>query len=111
MKNKKSIIYYCPTIILLIYAILYMPLFRIVYSYMTALAEMNTAYNMIAPYQISDTMNGISNIVVILSIIIKIFFNAKKCEISKTKSVINVVIFVILILFIMFFLRLATSFA
>lgn len=108
MKNKKNIIFYFSTILLLIYAIIYIPLFRTIYLCMEA---KSTAYNIFAPYQVSEVMNRISFVIIIVAIIMKILFNAKKCEISKAKSIINMLIFIMLLIFIMFFLRLATSFA
>lgn len=109
MKNKKNIVFNFPIILLLIYAIIYIPLFRIIYLCMEAKSK--TLGNVFGAYQVSEVINKISYLIIIVSVIMKILFNAKKCEISKKKSAINMFIFVILIIFIMFFLRLATSFA
>ena len=107
MKSKK-ILFYLPTIILLIYVIAYYPL-------LTCL--MNTLVNpsaspdaMVAPFQVNDIMDKISICIVLLSIILKVIFRKEKCNIDKIPSVVNLTIFVVLIVLI-FFLGTLTAFA
>lgn len=97
MNNKK--IYYLPTTILVIYAIIYIPLLKY-------LVYINSG-NLMA-YECNLIMDKISICVVIISVILKLIFTRKRCKIEKDKS--DLLVFIILMIFI-FFIGIMSDFA
>ena len=105
MKSKK-ILFYLPTIILLIYAIIYCPLL----NYFMDTLVTHEPPNFVTGWEICELMDKISICIVLLSIILKVIFRKEKCNIDKIPSVVNLTIFVVLIVLI-FFLGTLTAFA
>ena len=97
MKSKK-ILFYLPTIILLIYAIIYCPLL----NYFMDTLVTHEPPNFVTGWEICELMDKISICIVALAIILKYIFRKEKCNIGEIPSVVNLTIFVLLIIGIFF---------
>ena len=98
MKNKK-ILFYVPTILLFIYAIIYVPLLKYLAQ---SLVEENVSETFYMAYDVSQIMKKISIAIIIISVIWKIILNKERCNINKKTSIINIVVFIVLIITIVF---------
>ena len=93
MKNKMC--YYLSNIILILYLILYFPLFIYVKS---TLNENLFEHSLI----LNKTMDKITIVVVIISIIIKIIFNSKRMKINNRNKILGIVIFILELIIVAF---------
>ena len=98
MKSKK-ILFYVPTILLLVYAIIYVPLLKYLVQ---SFVEENVSGTFYMAYDINQIMEKISIAIIIVTVIWKIIFNKERCNIDKRTSIINIVVFIILIIVIVF---------
>ena len=111
MKSKK-ILFYLPTIFLLIYIIIYGPLLTYLLDTLVpgsgekimkpmeidgAIIEIPVTM-IVTASDVNDIMNNISICIVALAIILKAIFRKKKCGIGEIPSVVNLTIFVLLII-------------
>ncbi len=103
MKAKK-VLYYIPIILLIIYIIIYVPLLRyLINKYVDGVSVIFT-------HDCNNMMDKISISVIAIASMIKLIFRKSKCEINKKESIINLIIFIILIC-VIFFLEIITNFA
>ena len=91
---KKKLSYWLSNIILIIYAIAYIPIWRLVISSETNVNSYNGYQKYIMPYERSKDMLKISILIILVCMILKLIFNAKKLEINKTNRVINIIVMI-----------------
>ena len=91
---KKKILYWLSNIILLIYLIIYVPIWK-------SLIAGDAQYVM--PYERGEKIYIISILVLIVCIISRVIFNAKKLEISKANKIINIFVMICLIIALVLF--------
>ena len=103
-EKLKQILYFIPNYILIILNLIYYPLDS---RFMKSMRNAND----IAPFQAHDNLGMIIGFLAIICIILRIIFNAKRCNIeSKTYKIINNVL-TILLLIVLFLLWVITSVA
>ena len=91
---KKKLSYWLSNIILIIYAIAYIPIWRLVISSETNVDSYNGYQKYIMHYERSKDMLKISILIILVCMILKLIFNAKKLEINKTNRVINIIVMI-----------------
>lgn len=92
---KKKILYFIPTIILVLYLIISLPLFKYI-------SDIYSAKGMF-PSDANDTMFKIDILMITITTIMKILFKGSKCNIKRTLDFLNIIIFIFLCLTIILF--------
>ena len=92
----KKIRYYIPTIILLIYDIIYIPLLNYLVD--------NQNKDVVSPHnEAVKIMNIISIVIIIITILYNVFFGRKTKGINENEKIINTILIIGLIMGIVFF--------
>ena len=91
-EKLKKILYFIPNYILIILNLIYYPLDSM---YMKSMRDAND----IAPFHVHNNLGMIIGFLAIICIILRIIFNAKRCNIeSKTYKIINNVLTILLLI-------------
>ena len=107
----KKILYYLPNIVLGIYLLIYIPLQRIILINLPESYINKYGFEVyLMPYDANLIMNKISIGILVVSGLLKVFFNSKKCNSGKSDKILGIILFIVELI-ILFILKTLTAFA